>query len=195
MQWKLKTDTALLSVGMPFKVRVSVRIGETEGERHITWFHGIPIRAAVMDHLRRVCARARACVNSYVLARVCDSVSAPQQWITILTSTGIYHWRALLHAHGMHNSEVRACVRTTCIRTLAQRPKWLYLSIFFMSFMTTPPPPGAVIQRAVVRRRGRDGNDSDWPVLLYMPAPPPQCYRISMACQTVRPLLPPAPLA
>lgn len=73
-----------------------------------------------MDHLRRVCARARACANSYVLARVCDSVSAPQQWITILTSTGIYHWRAPLHAHGMHNSDVRACMRAHNLYTHAR---------------------------------------------------------------------------
>ena len=44
--------------------------------------------------------------------------------------------------------------------------------------------PIAVIQPGcgeVVRRWGRDGNDSDWPPLLYMPAAPPLCYGIWMA--------------
>lgn len=86
-----------------------------------------------MDHLRRVCARVRACVNSYVRARVCDSVSAPQQWITILTSTGIYHWRALLHAHDMHNPDVvaRACAQLVYARAPRGLNDFIYLFIYF----------------------------------------------------------------
>lgn len=61
-----------------------------------------------------------------------------------------------------------------------------------MTFCVFDKLPAPLLRR-VVRRWGRDGNDSDWPALLYMPAALPRCYRLWMACQSMR-ALPPSPV-
>lgn len=113
-----ETTEALKETEPTFSIpsEVCVCVSGRKRERHITWFHSIPLWTAAMDHLRRVCARVRA--RAATCERVCVCVSAPQQWIT----THFYLLLLFFFKYDHCRAPLYLCeyVRSLCARAFVQ---------------------------------------------------------------------------